>query len=221
MNRKAAIRRTTSETDIQLTLDLDPFADPVTNPDAENDQDLRLILETDEASGPQIRTGIGFLDHMLNLLARHGRFGLTVDATGDREVDCHHTVEDTGIVLGEALRQALGDRSGIRRYGHAVVPMDESLAMVTVDLSGRPFFVMNASFAGEKAGDMDTQTVEEFLRALAFHSAMNLHVQVVYGSNDHHKIEAVFKALAHALSEAVRIDPAIRGVLSTKGTLTS
>ncbi|HIG0356148.1 imidazoleglycerol-phosphate dehydratase HisB [Clostridium sporogenes] len=166
-----------------------------------------------------IKTGIGFFDHMLNLMARHGLIDLKLEAKGDLQVDYHHTVEDVGIVLGQSFKEALGDKKGIKRYGTSFVPMDEALASVSIDLSGRPYIVCDFNFTVEKLGEMDTELVEEFLRALAFNAGITLHARVLYGKNNHHMIEAVFKALGRALREAVDKDERINGVMSTKGTL--
>jgi imidazoleglycerol-phosphate dehydratase len=195
MSRKAEITRKTNETDISLKICIDG------------------------TGKSDINTGIGFFDHMLNLFARHGLFDLTVKAEGDLEVDAHHTVEDVGIVLGQVLREALGDKKSIKRYGASYVPMDEALALVSLDLGGRPFLVFDAVFGCEKAGNMETELFEEFFRAVSFNSGMNLHVKVLYGSNTHHIIEAVFKAFGRALDEASQMDSRIDGVMSTKGTI--
>jgi imidazoleglycerol-phosphate dehydratase len=196
MTRTAEIARQTKETDVRLTLGLDG-----------------------DGAGAR-RTGVGFLDHMLDLLARHGRLDLQVDVTGDLETGAHHTVEDTGIVLGQALDRALGDRAGITRYGHAVVPMDEARASVTLDLSGRPFLAFEADLPPGGTGNFDHELTEEFFRAVSSAARMTLHVTVETGTNAHHMIEAAFKAFARALREAVAIDPTETGVPSTKGTLT-
>ena len=194
--RQATIQRKTRETEITLTLVLDG------------------------AGAVQVRTGVGFLDHMLDHLGKHGLCDLTVSARGDLEVDDHHTVEDVAICLGEALKQALGDKAGIRRYGWASVPMEDALANVAVDLSGRAAAVFNVTFVGDKIGSFDVQLVEEFFRRLAAVSEMNLHVNVPYGSNDHHIAEAVCKAFAQALRVAKSVDPdGGGGVPSTKGML--
>ena len=195
-NRSATIQRETKETVIELTLDLD-------------------------GSGrTSCATGVGFLDHMLDHLGKHSVSDLTVQATGDVHIDAHHTVEDVAICMGQALDQALGDKAGIRRYGTASVPMEEALANVSIDLSGRAAVIFNASFSGDKIGAFDTQLIEEFLRAFAREAKINLHVTVPYGGNDHHIAEAIFKALAQALLEAKTIDPERKGdVPSTKGTL--
>jgi len=194
--RRAEIARTTSETDIRLTLDLD-------------------------GSGrAEIATGIGFFDHMLTAFSRHSLCDLSVAATGDLHIDFHHTVEDVGIVLGQAFRRALGDKRGIRRYGHAVVPMDEACVSVAIDLSGRPFLAWDARFMRDKVGEMDTELFEEFFRALAFNSGATLHVTQTAGSNAHHVAEACFKAVARALRAAVESDPrAALSIPSTKGSL--
>lgn len=196
MTRSATIRRQTSETDIQLTLALD---------------------------GPgrgDILTGVGFLDHLLTALAVHGLLDLHVRATGDLHIDPHHTIEDVGIVLGQALDQALGDRAGIRRMGHAYVPMDEALAFVAVDLSGRPYSVIRAKWHSPAIGQMPTSLVDHFLESLAVHGRLNLHARVLYGRDDHHQAEALFKATGRALADALALDPRRGGVPSTKGTLT-
>ncbi|HDK7156942.1 TPA: imidazoleglycerol-phosphate dehydratase HisB [Clostridium botulinum] len=166
-----------------------------------------------------IKTGIGFFDHMLNLMARHGLIDVKLEAKGDLQVDSHHTVEDVGIVLGQGFKEALGDKKGIKRYGTSFVPMDEALASVSIDISGRPYIVCDFNFTVEKLGEMDTELVEEFLRALALNAGITLHARILYGKNNHHMIEAVFKALGRALREAVDRDEKINGVMSTKGTL--
>lgn len=195
MERTAAVTRTTKETDIAVTLNLD-------------------------GSGKaEISTGIGFFDHMLNGFARHGLFDLTCQVKGDLEVDCHHTIEDTGIVLGKAIKEAVGDKKGIRRYGSCILPMDEALVLCAVDLSGRPYYVSNVEFPSQKIGDMDTEMVREFFYAISYSAEMNLHFQMLSGSNSHHICEAMFKAFAKALDMAVSIDERITGVLSTKGSL--
>lgn len=162
-------------------------------------------------------SGIGFLDHMLTAFCVHGGFDLQLNMRGDLQVDCHHSVEDLGIVLGQAIGASLGDKGGIRRYGSFVVPMDESLAFCALDISGRPYLVFRAEFSNPSVGGLDCCMVKEFFRALAFQSGITLHIQVPYGENDHHKIEAVFKAAAHALKEAAT--PSGGGILSSKGTL--
>ena len=185
-----------------------------------NETKIELSLNLDGNGRVNVRTGVGFFDHMLDLLGRHSLIDLTVAADGDLHVDQHHTVEDVGIVLGQALEKALGDKRGIYRYGSATVPMDESLATVTVDLSGRPALVFNVKFTGDTIGNFAVELVEEFLKALATSGRMNLHVNVAYGTNNHHIAEAVFKALARALRQAVEIDPRrADDVPSTKGSL--
>jgi imidazoleglycerol-phosphate dehydratase len=195
--RQATVERTTRETAISLTLGLDG----------------RGLAEID--------TGIGFLDHMLTLFAGHGLFDLRVAAQGDLHIDEHHTAEDTMICLGKALDQALGDRQGIVRTAHSYVPMDESLALVAVDLSGRAYCVVDAAFSTPRLGGLGTDLVFHLFETLATHARMNLHAQVLYGRNDHHKLEALFKALARALDGATQLDPRREGVPSTKGTLTA
>ena len=194
-NRTATIDRNTRETQVKLALDLDG------------------------KGRATVATGVGFFDHMLDLLARHALVDLDVAATGDLHVDAHHTVEDVGIVLGQALEKAVGDKRGIYRYGWAIVPMDESLAQVAVDLSGRPAFVFNVAFTGPLIGTFPTELVEEFLKALATTAKMNLHVTVPYGTNNHHIAEAIFKGLAKALRQATSHDPRNDDVPSTKGSL--
>ncbi|MCT2536367.1 imidazoleglycerol-phosphate dehydratase HisB [Aquibacillus koreensis] len=193
--RTASKARKTNETSIEVTVDLD------------NNKDVH------------IQTGVGFFDHMLELLARHGRIGLVVKADGDLHIDSHHTVEDVGIVLGQLIREALGDKKQINRYGSAYVPMDESLGFVAIDISGRPFLVLDATFDNQKLGNFDTELVREFLQAFAFQAGITLHAKVLYGQNTHHKIEAIFKALGRSLAEAIRINPDIEGVNSTKGLI--
>jgi imidazoleglycerol-phosphate dehydratase len=196
VTRTAEIARQTKETNVGLALALD-------------------------GSGAGTRsTGVGFLDHMLDLLARHGRLDLDVAVTGDLETGAHHTVEDTGISLGQALDKALGDRSGIRRYGHAVVPMDEARASCAIDISGRPFVAFEAQLPPGATGGFDHELTEEFFRAVANTAKLTVHVTVEAGTNAHHMIEAAFKAFARALREATSIDPTEMGVPSTKGTLT-
>lgn len=178
-----------------------------------------LSVQLDEPKTPLVQTGLGFFDHMLVLLGKHGFFGLQLEVQGDLEVDGHHTVEDTGICLGQALQQALGDKAGIARYGTAFVPMDEALAMVSLDISGRPYIVFDAQLPFGKVGDFDLELVEEFLRALSVHAGLTLHVRLLSGKNAHHMVEAIFKALGRALADAMAKDSRVRGVLSTKGTL--
>jgi imidazoleglycerol-phosphate dehydratase len=197
MSRTARIQRKTNETDIDLQLNLD-------------------------GSGQaQIDTGVGFFDHMLTLLAKHGALDLTVKAIGDLHVDQHHTVEDVGICFGQALKQALGDKAGIRRYGHFTLPMEETLATVALDLSGRYYLVFEAAFPTPKIGDFDSELVEDFWQAVAANCLCNLHVIVHHSRNSHHISEAIFKATARALRMAVEPDPRMPGVPSSKGTLTS
>ena len=195
MSRTAEIKRDTKETKISLELSLD-------------------------GGEAEIATGVGFLDHMLDLLARHGRLGLKLKADGDLETGAHHTTEDVGIVLGQAIDQALGDRAGIRRYGFATIPMDEALAECAIDISGRPLTVWEAELPEVNIAGFDAELAEEFFRAVSNNSKMTLHVRVLYGTNAHHMIEAAFKAFARALRVAVSIDPDESGVPSTKGTLT-
>ncbi|MCG4253813.1 imidazoleglycerol-phosphate dehydratase HisB [Acetobacter senegalensis] len=194
--RQATLHRVTSETDIAVTLDLD-------------------------GSGQaDIDTGIGFFDHMLTALAKHGLLDLTVKVRGDLHIDGHHTVEDTGIALGQALRQTLGDKRGVRRFGHALVPLDEALCEAVVDLSGRPFLAFDATFDRDRIGELDTELVEEFFRAFAMSSMITLHLTEKAGKNCHHIAEAAFKALARALRMAVEMDPRAQGAIpSTKGVL--
>ena len=195
MNRTATIHRKTNETDITLSLGLDG------------------------AGTHAVATGVPFLDHLLAHVAVHGLIDLSVEAHGDLHIDEHHTVEDVAIVLGQALAQALGDRAGIRRMGHAYVPMDEALAFVAIDLSGRPYAVVDVSFSTPRIGTLGTSLVGHFLESLAVHGRMNLHARILYGRDDHHKAEALFKALGRALRAAVEPDPRRSGVASTKGTL--
>ncbi len=195
MERAAAISRKTNETNIEL----------------------EFLIDGEGAS--TLETGVPFLTHMLDLFAKHGQFDLVVRADGDTDVDDHHTTEDIGICLGQALKEALGDKKGIRRYGNAFVPMDEALAQVVVDLSNRPHFELRGEFPAQKVGTFDTELVHEFLWKLSLEARMNLHVIVHYGKNTHHIIEAIFKALARALDEATMIDPRVKGIPSSKGML--
>ena len=195
MNRSAEVNRITNETQIQLQLNLDGEGEA------------------------KLETPVPFLTHMLDLFTKHGQFNLNVQAHGDIEIDDHHTTEDIGICLGIALKDALGDKKGIKRYGNAFVPMDEALAQVVVDLSNRPHLEIRAEFPSQKVGTFDTELVHEFLWKLALEARMNLHVIVHYGTNTHHIIEAIFKALGRALDEATMIDPRVKGVPSTKGML--
>jgi imidazoleglycerol-phosphate dehydratase len=180
---------------------------------------VEVRVDVDGAGKADVQTGVGFFDHMLDLLARHSLIDLRVRAEGDLQIDAHHTVEDVGIVLGQALDRALGDKRGIFRYGWAIVPMDESLAQVAIDLSGRPALVFNADFSGRAIGTFDAELVEEFFRALVSNARMNLHVSAPYGTNGHHMAEAIFKATAKALRQATSLDPRNSGVPSTKGLL--
>ncbi|MFC4404466.1 imidazoleglycerol-phosphate dehydratase HisB [Gracilibacillus xinjiangensis] len=180
---------------------------------------INVAVNLDDPTNVTIKTGVGFFDHMLELFARHGRIGLEVKADGDLHIDSHHTVEDVGIVLGQLIKEALGDKKSINRYGSAYVPMDESLGFVALDISGRPFLVCDAEFSNPKLGNFDTELVQEFLQAFAFQAGITLHVKVLYGDNTHHKIEAIFKALGRSLSQAITINPDIEGVNSTKGLI--
>lgn len=195
MERIARITRNTSETRISMQFELDGYG--VANVD----------------------TGIGFFDHMLNSFARHGLFNLDAKVDGDLYVDCHHTVEDTGIVLGEAIAQAVGEKKSMRRYGHVILPMDEALILCAVDLSGRPYLSFDASFTTDRVGDFDTEMVKEFFYAVAIKAGMNLHIRQLAGSNNHHIIEGMFKAFSKALDQATSLDERIVDVLSTKGSL--
>jgi len=181
--------------------------------------DIRLTLGIDGTGTYEVETGIPFLNHMLELFTRHGFFDLTVKAKGDLEVDYHHTVEDVGLVLGQALRDALGDKAGIRRFGECTVPLDEALVQVVVDLSGRPFLAYDVEIRHAKIGNFDVELIHDFLQAVANEAQMNLHVRKLAGRNPHHVIEAAFKAFARALDAATAHDPRVRGVLSTKGSL--
>ena len=180
---------------------------------------ISMQLDLDGVGNSSVNTGIGFMDHMLTGFAKHGFFDLKVKATGDLEVDCHHLVEDLGIVLGIAIKEALGTKEGIKRFGSFILPMDDALVMCAIDLSGRPYFNYECDFATERVGYLETQTVKEFFYSVSYTAGMNLHIKVLNGENDHHKIEAMFKAFAKALDEASSIDPRIKDVLSTKGSL--
>ncbi|MCI1283782.1 imidazoleglycerol-phosphate dehydratase HisB [Lacticaseibacillus songhuajiangensis] len=180
---------------------------------------ISVALNLDDYSKIEIDTGIGFFDHMLNAFAKHGRFGLVVKADGDLDVDPHHTTEDVGIVIGECFKQALGDKSGIERFGTAFVPLDETLSRVVVDLSGRAYLVFEGEFANPKLGGYDTEVTQDFFQALAFAGEFNLHASVLYGRNTHHKIETLFKALGRALRQAVDLNPNVLGIPSTKGVI--
>lgn len=193
--RIAEYTRKTKETDIYLSFDLDGRGDA------------------------KVDTGIGFFDHMLDGFARHGLFDLNVKVTGDLVVDGHHTIEDTGIVLGNAIKKAVGDKKGIKRFGSCMLPMDETLVLCAVDLSGRPYLSFDAEFTTDRVGYMDTEMVKEFFYAISYSTGMNLHLKVITGGNNHHMIEAMFKAFAKALDEATIIDPRITDILSTKGSL--
>ncbi|MBA5850578.1 imidazoleglycerol-phosphate dehydratase HisB [Clostridium sp. cel8] len=193
--RKASIKRSTSETNVSVELNIDGDGNY------------------------EIDTGIGFFDHMLTMIAKHGNIDLKIKAEGDLNVDFHHTVEDVGIVIGQCIKKALGDKKSIRRYGTFFLPMDESLEMASIDLSGRAYIVFDAELKSEKVGNMDTELIEEFFRAVAFNSDMTLHIKCLYGKNTHHIIEGMFKAFGHAFREAYSIDENIKGVLSTKGTI--
>lgn len=195
MERKATIKRETKETNIFIELNIDG----------------KGINEID--------TGIGFLNHMLTHISKHGFFDLKVKAIGDLDVDSHHTIEDVGIVLGKCIKEALGNRIGIKRYGSSIVPMDEALVLCAVDISGRPIYISNAEFTVERLGSFDTEMVEEFFRAVCINSGINMHIKVLDGKNNHHIAEAMFKAFGKALDEATQMDSRIEGVLSTKGTL--
>jgi imidazoleglycerol-phosphate dehydratase len=195
MSRSASIERITKETQI------------------------KLALEIDGRGEARVCSSVPFLDHMLDLFARHGLFNLNIEARGDIDIDFHHTVEDIGIVLGQAFREALGDKKGIRRYGQASVPMDETLAGVAVDLSGRPYMVYNVKLPKVKIGEFDVELAREFFQAFANNAGANIHINVMYGDNVHHILEACFKGMARALDIATQVDPRIEGVLSTKGKL--
>ena len=194
-SRTAMVKRQTRETNVEVSINIDG--------DGES----------------RITTGIGFLDHMLTLFAKHGLFTLEVKASGDLEVDCHHTAEDVGIVLGQVLAQATGDKAGIRRYGQFYVPMDEALVLVVVDFSGRPYLAFEAELGQGRLGDFDVEMVEEFLRALAVNAGLTLHVRMLAGKNRHHIVEAIFKALGRAIAESLEKDPRVLGVPSSKGSL--
>lgn len=181
--------------------------------------DIVIHLDIDGSGKAEVDTGIGFLDHMLCSFARHGLFDLDLTVKGDLYVDAHHTVEDTGIVLGQAIKEALGDKKGIRRFGNCILPMDETLVLCALDLSARPYLVMDVPFTVERVGYMDTELVHEFFYALSYSAMMNLHLKLIHGQNNHHIIEAAFKSFAKALDEAVAYDARIGGVLSTKGLL--
>ena len=193
--RIATCNRKTKETDIQLTINLDG------------------------TGKTNIDTGIGFFDHMLDGFARHGLFDLQVSVKGDLDVDCHHTVEDTGIVLGTAIREALGDKAGIKRYGHIILPMDETLALCALDLSGRPYLKYHADFTTEKIGELDTEMIKEFFYAVSYSAMMNIHLKIMDGENNHHMAEALFKSFGKALDMATMEEPRIKEAWTTKGSL--
>lgn len=195
MNRIVTCNRETKETSISVTLNLDGTG--------KND----------------IHTGVGFFDHMLDGFARHGLFDLNVSVTGDLHVDCHHTIEDTGIVLGQAIREAVGDKAGIKRYGYMILPMDEVLALSAVDLSGRPYLKYDAEFTTERIGDMDTEMIKEFFYAVSYSAMMNLHVKIMDGGNNHHMAEAMFKSFGKALDMATIEEPRMKEAWTTKGSL--
>lgn len=184
-----------------------------------NETDIIISLNLDGSGKQNISTGIGFFDHMLSGFTRHGFFDLNLDVKGDLEVDCHHTIEDTGIVLGNAIREALGDKKGIKRFGSMILPMDETLVLCAIDLSGRPYFAFDAEFTTDRVGDMDTEMVREFFYAISYSAGMNLHMKVLSGTNNHHIIEALFKAFGKALDDASSYDPRVTDILSTKGSL--
>ncbi len=194
-NRSSKITRKTKETEIDITLNIDG------------------------EGVAQIDTGVGFFDHMLTSFTKHGFMDLKVTCKGDLEVDAHHTVEDVGIALGEALREAMGDKAGIKRFGYFILPMDESLMLCSLDLSGRPYLQFDVTFTTPRVGTMDTELVKEFFHAVAYGAGINLHIKELEGGNNHHMIEGIFKAFGKALDEATTIDPRVKGVLSTKGTL--
>lgn len=181
--------------------------------------DITVSLAIDGTGKSQINTGVGFFNHMLEGFAKHGFFDLSVNCEGDLAVDCHHTIEDCGIVLGNAIKNALGDKVGIKRFGSCMLPMDETLVLCAIDLSGRPYLVFDAEFTAERVGYMDTEMVKEFFYAVSYSAGMNLHIKVINGGNNHHMIEAMFKSFARALDEACTYDPRITDVLSTKGSL--
>lgn len=184
-----------------------------------NETNITMDLELDGTGKHTIETGIGFFDHMLSGFSKHGFFDMNLQCQGDLEVDCHHTIEDTGIVLGSAIKEAAGDKKGIRRYGYCLLPMDETLVLCAVDLSGRPYLAYDASFTADRVGDMDTEMAREFFYAISYSAGMNLHIKVMYGENNHHILEAMFKAFGKALDMAVSYDDRIKDVLSTKGSL--
>lgn len=184
-----------------------------------NETDITLTLNLDGTGVTDIHTGIPFFDHMLSGFARHGLFDLSVQVDGDIEVDCHHTIEDTGIVLGDAILKAIGDKKGMKRYGNFLLPMDETLALCAIDLSGRPYLNYSAEFTCDKCGDMDLEMVREFFYAISYSGAMNLHLKILDGNNNHHMVESLFKAFGKALDQATMYEPRMKDVWSTKGSL--
>lgn len=195
MNRTACCKRATKETQIEVTLNLD-------------------------GSGKnEIHTGIGFFDHMLDGFARHGLFDLKVEVQGDLQVDCHHTIEDTGIVLGQAIREAVGNKAGIKRYGHMILPMDETLALCALDLSGRPYLKYDAAFTADRIGEFDTEMIKEFFYAVSYSAMMNIHLKILDGENNHHMAEALFKSFGKALDMATMKEPRMKEAWTTKGSL--
>lgn len=184
-----------------------------------NETQIQVSINLDGTGKAEVNTGIGFFDHMLISFAKHGLFDLTVKVTGDLYVDCHHTIEDTGIALGVALRKALGDKKSIKRYGNMILPMDESLVLCALDLSGRPYLVFNVDFTTDRVGYFDTEMVKEFFHAITYTTGLNLHIKMLEAGNNHHMIEGIFKAFAKALDQATIMDERITDVLSTKGTL--
>ena len=180
---------------------------------------ITLSINIDGEGKTDIQTGVGFFDHMLTHIGKHSLSDLMVHAKGDIHIDCHHTVEDTGIVLGQALKEALGTKEGITRYGHAIVPMEEALILCAVDISGRPYLAIDTPFTTDRVGDFDTEMVEEFFRAVSIHAGLNLHIEVLKGKNNHHIIEGMCKAFAKAMMDAMCLNPRIKGVPSTKGML--
>ena len=181
--------------------------------------DIEMVLNLDGRGAANINTGVGFFDHMLDGFSRHGFFDLQLKVKGDLEVDDHHTIEDTGIVLGTAIKEAIADKKGIKRYGSTIIPMDETMIMCAIDLGGRPYLSMNEDFLSNKVGGMETSMVREFFYAISYSAGMNIHIKILDGHNAHHIIEAIFKSFARALDEATSIDPRITDVLSTKGSL--
>lgn len=184
-----------------------------------NETDITLTLNLDGKGKSKVNTGVGFFNHMLEGFAKHGFFDFEINCSGDLEVDCHHTIEDCGIVLGNAIKKAIGDKKGIKRFGSFILPMDETLVLCAIDLSGRPFLQFDGDFSGERVGDMDTEMVKEFFYAVSYAAGMNLHIKVLTPGNNHHMIEAMFKAFARALDEATSYDNRISDVMSTKGSL--